>query len=312
MTGNRKPFGLAQCLFLRGHVLMTAPVPPFRAASHAEGDPRALVAVASGAEAMGAALAQVLCAGLAGWAAPLLAHDSAAAVSAAQAAQAAQADLVKAANAGKAQARAETGMVWATTRGDGRVLLAPSKQARGTLAFDGLPFSLEAPLDNANATGQALLTAIALCRGTAAFEGTLPLLGVADLAQIGESVLVAPRHPARSEQSFPHLPAGEVLDLATAGPQALDAALVRAIAASRSVAIAAPPAERPAPKAAGASLQVWTVAEVPGSGIWHGPATRSPRRASDPLPIWRALPDVPDGARVEVLLDAISATQGNA
>jgi len=309
VTQDRKPFASAHCLFLRGHVLITAPVPPFRAASHGEGDPCALVAISSGAEALGAALARVLQAGLAGWAAPLLAHDGAAAMAAAQAAQHA---LAGAAMAGKAHTRAETGMVWATTDGDGRFLLAPSKQARGALAFDGLPFRLGASLNDAAEMGQALLAAIALCRGTAAFEATLPAIGVADLALIGKSVLVAPRSPARSEGDFPHPQAGEVVDIATAGPQALDAALTRAIGASRSGAVTDPPARAAGhPKAASASAVIWTVAEIAGSGVWHGPANRRPRHAAGMLPIWNALPEAPDDAHAEALLGAMSATGGN-
>lgn len=323
MIADRRPFALAHCMFLRGHVLMTAPVPPFRAASHADGDPRLLVAVSSDAEAMGAALVQVLQAGLVSWAAPLLAHDIAAAMAAARAAEA---DLAKAAKAGKAQARAETGMVWATTEGDGRVLLEPSKQARGTLAFDSLPFRIEASLGDAGETGRALVAAMALCRGTVAFEGTLSVLGVVDLVRIGEAVLITPRLPARSEQAFPHPQAGEVVDMATEGPQALDAALARAIAASRFGAVmnpAAHPTDRRAalealaraakrPKAAGASAVIWTVAEVAGSGVWHGPANRRPRRAGDLSPIWRALPAAPNGAHAEDLLGAMSAPRDNA
>lgn len=317
MTGNRPPFALAQCLFLRGHILMTAPVPPFRAASHAEGDPCALVAVSSGAAAVGAALAQVLHAGLAGWNAPLLPHYGAAAMAVAQAAQA---ELVKAAKASKAQAKAETGLVWATTHGDGSVVLEPSRQARGTLAFDGLPFRLEASLDAAGETGRALVAAIGFCRGTLGYEDTLPSLVVADIARIGETVLLSPRLPARSDLALPHPQAGEILDMSTARPSALDAALTRALDASRSGEVTNPPARSAGrraalqalacaagrPKAAGATAAQWSLAEVAGGGVWLGPIHRTPISAADKAPLWRAVPDAPDGTRAEALLDRMA------
>ena len=238
------------------------------------------------------------------------------------AAQAALSGLAQAAKSSKAQAKAETGLVWATIHDDGRVLLERSRKARGTLAFDGLGFRLETSPDDAAAAGRALMAAMGLCRGTPAFEGTLPPVAVADIARVGAALLVAPRATARSDLAFSHPHAGQLLDMGRTGPAALDAALATALDASRSGALA-PPAAPAAdlraafgalaraagrPKSAGATAERWSLAEVAGGGAWFGPAEKGAIPAALDAPPWQAVPEPPDGTRAQALLDRMAWT----
>lgn len=312
MTGARRPFATASCLFLRGHALISAPVPPFRPATFAEGDPAAHLALAEGPEAVGRALADVLQAGLAAWPAPLPPHDAANAL---RAAEAAVAGLAKAAGATKAQARAQTGCVFATTRGEGMVQLQPTRALRGFMAFDGLPFALAASLQDPLATGQAMVDAIGLCRGPAGLQDALPPIGAADLLQLGPAMLVAPRWPALSDDNLTGATLAEIWH-ADQGPEALDVALSRALAASRNGPAEAQPsgpadqrAARDAlaraagrPKAEGAKAIVWTLAEGSGTGVWFGRSAATRSNVAGSMPIWSRLKGTADGTRAEALL----------
>ena len=316
MTGARPPFATASCLFLRGHALISAPVPPFRPATFADGDPFAHLALAEGPEAVGRALADVLQAGLAAWSAPLPPHDAADAL---RAAEAALADLARAAGATKAQARAQTGCVFATTRGEGMIELQPTRALRGFMAFDGLPFALAASLQDPTATGQAMVDAIGMCRGPADPEDARSRIGAADLLQLGPAVLVAPRWLARSDDDLTGVTLAEIWH-ADQGPEALDAALSRALAASRTGPIEAQPsgpADRRAardalaraagrPKAEGAKAIVWTLAEGSGAGVWFGRSAATRSNIAGSMPIWSRLNGTADGTRADALLQRMA------